>query len=83
MSMREGTCSSCGATEVYYALDGLKPGRGVFGGVSLRGTVMNTPTDVYICVACGYIAQYVQRGDSSLKTVAKKWRRVSGPKDGA
>ncbi|WP_344656104.1 hypothetical protein [Catenulispora subtropica] len=44
---------------------------------------MNTPTDVYICVACGYIAQYVQRGDSSLKTVAKKWRRVSGPKDGA
>jgi hypothetical protein len=65
VDIRTGVCPKCGAKDIR-RLGGWGASRhAVFRGLHL---------DQYVCVACGYLEEYVNRYD--LKKVANYWARV-------
>jgi predicted nucleic-acid-binding Zn-ribbon protein len=83
--MDEGTCPSCGGTEIYASRNGIVVGETYLVALrrnvplDFRGSAQNHQTDgfwAYVCAACGLI-EYRLLDVAAIDWVRQNWSRVT------
>jgi hypothetical protein len=69
MAMKDGVCPECGGREIYLR-------NGWFHNIIVAFSPPRTT--VLVCGDCGYLAEFIERGDH-LNHVKKKWERLELP----
>lgn len=82
--MREGTCPSCGGTEIYAARNGVALGEFATVGLrpnldpGFRGAVRPYASDqfwAYLCAACGLV-EFHLHDEGGVEFVRQNWARI-------
>lgn len=77
MSLKEGTCSKCGSTEIYTNKN-CNP-RGERGQIVISGWKWMW-IDLYICMGCGFFEEYVNekdfREEKNRAKIKEIWEKV-------
>lgn len=85
--MREGTCPSCGGTEVYAARNGVALGEHATVGLrpdlapGFRGAVRLHPSEqfwAYLCAACGLV-EFHLHDEAAVAFARQNWARIPTP----
>ena len=75
MSVKNGSCPKCAASDVYREADAPAFGRPAFRHIPISAAV-SVQVEHYVCGGCGYVETYVtNRAD--LRRIADAWFRVS------
>ena len=73
--MKSGTCPKCKNQTVYKSKSGIGYRRKNAFYVFTSTLTMPTPTEDYVCTACGYFETYIA-DQGKLNEVAQKWEKV-------
>lgn len=73
--MKSGTCPKCNNQSVYKAKSGITYAKKNTFYVFTSMMTMHTPTEDYVCTACGYFETYIA-DQAKLSEVAQKWEKV-------
>ena len=71
------TCPKCGGREIYSNTGITKSGQRAL--ISVNGW-KSMYVDVYLCISCGYLEEYIKREDLKNEKIAtklkKNWRKL-------